>query len=244
MSSEISKKVTTALVTAIIIALAAIVLPKFILTGAVTRISLTQALELTLSLLAIVILGKSRFTEYGFCLPKKDAAPKNRCHWLLVSTSALLLGMAATIVILASGASGSPVVKELPIPQVILFVWIFSSIIEEVFTRGFLQGHLSVLSGQFVKLLFFRVELPVLISALFFACMHLVLPFVGADAVTTVVIWLFTFSLGLLAGHLRARTASLIPAIIAHLLANIGGLVGGIVYNIISFMISGKLPGA
>ena len=245
MDSEVKSKVTTALVTAIVITLVSIVLPKFILTGAVARISLTQALELTLSLLAIVILGKSRFAEYGFCLPNKNAAPSNgKFRWLLLSLFGLLLGMAATIAVLALGGNGSPVVKQLSLPQIVLFVWIFSSVVEEIFTRGFLQGHLSGLSGRYVKLLFCRVELPVLISALFFACMHLILPFVGADAVTTVVIWLFTFSLGLLAGHLRAKTGSLIPAIVVHMLANISGMVGGIIYNIISYIITGKLPGA
>jgi len=245
MSSEVKSKVTTALVAAIVIALVSVVLPKFILTGAVAKISLTQGLELILSLLAIVILGKSRFTEYGFCLPDKNVATSGgKFRWLLLSLFAPLLGMAATIAVLALGGNGSPVVKQLSLPQIVLFVWIFSSVIEEVFTRGFLQGHLSVLSGRYVKLLFFRVELPAFISAFFFACMHLILPFVGADAVTTVVIWLFTFSLGLLAGHLRARTGSLIPAIVVHMLANIGGMLGGIIYNIISYIISGKLPGA
>ncbi|MBN1211966.1 MAG: CPBP family intramembrane metalloprotease [candidate division Zixibacteria bacterium] len=244
MSSKVKAQVTTALAAAIVIALVSIVLPKFILNGAIAKISLTQGLELTLSLLAIVVLGKRRFAEYGFRLPKKESPSSHgQLRWLSLSSVALLLGMTATIVVIASGASGSPVARQLSLPQMILFVWLFSSIIEEVFTRGFIQGHLSVLSGRYVKLLFFRVELPVFISAFFFACMHLVLPFVGADTVTTVVIWLFTFSLGLLAGHLRAGTGSLIPAVTAHMLANIGGLVGGIIYNIISFIISGKVPG-
>jgi membrane protease YdiL (CAAX protease family) len=245
VNSKIKGRVVTALAAAIVIALASIVFPKFILTGAVAKISLTQTLELTLSLLAIVILGRGRFAEYGFRLPKKDGGTAaTEYRWLTLSLFAPLLGMAATIAVLTLGGNGNPVVKQLSLPQIVLFVWIFSSVIEEVFTRGFLQGHLSVLSGRYIKLLFFRIELPVFIAAFFFACMHLVLPFVGADAVTTVVIWLFTFSLGLLAGQLRARTGSLIPAIVVHVLANIGGMIGGIIYNMISFIISGKLPGA
>ena len=146
--------------------------------------------------------------------------------------------------ILGLGGTGNPLAKGLSFPQIVLFVWIFSSIIEEVFTRGFLQGHLSVLSGKHMKLLFVRIELPVLISALFFACMHFTLLFAGVDATTMAVTFLFTFSIGLMAGYLRAKTGSLIPAIAVHMLANIGGMIGGIIYTLINYMITGKLPGA
>ncbi len=157
--------------------------------------------------------------------------------------TAPVLGIVASVLILGLGGNGNPVVKQLSIPQMILFVWVFSSIIEEVLTRGFLQGHLSALSGKYVKLPGFRVEVPVLKSALFFACMHLILPFVGADAPTTVIVFLFTLSIGLMAGHFRARTGSLIPAIAVHMLANVGGMIGGIIYGIINFAITGNLPG-
>ena len=95
-----------------------------------------------------------------------------------------------------------------------------------------------------MKLLFVRIELPVLISALFFACMHFTLLFAGVDATTMAVTFLFTFSIGLMAGYLRAKTGSLIPAIAVHMLANIGGMIGGIIYTLINYMITGKLPGA
>ncbi|MFH1699682.1 MAG: CPBP family intramembrane glutamic endopeptidase [Candidatus Zixiibacteriota bacterium] len=144
--------------------------------------------------------------------------------------------------IFALGGNGNPLVKSLTFLQIVLFVWIFSSIIGEVFTRGFLRGHLSVLSGKYFRLLFVRIELPVLISALFFACMHFVLLFAGVDATTMVVVFFFTLSIGLMAGHLRAKTGSLIPAIAVHILANIGGAIGGIIYTIVNYLITGKLP--
>jgi membrane protease YdiL (CAAX protease family) len=245
MSSEIKGRVTTALTVAVFIALAAIVVPHYVLPRGVARVALTQGVELVLSLLAIVLLGKSRFAAYGFCLPGKVAASSGSQHrWLLLSLIAPLLGMAASLIILFSGGAGNPAAKQLTFPQIILFVWILASTIEEIFTRGFLQGHLAVLSGRYVKLLFFRIELPAFISAVFFACMHLVLLTAGVDAVTMVITLLFTFSLGLLAGHLRAITGSLLPAIVAHILANIGGMIGGIIYGIISYLTTGKLPGA
>ncbi|MDD4052261.1 MAG: CPBP family glutamic-type intramembrane protease, partial [candidate division Zixibacteria bacterium] len=110
------------------------------------------------------------------------------------------------------------------------------------FTRGFIQGHLApVMPGSF-RFLFFRIETAAFVSAAFFALMHLSLLISGADPKTIVIILLFTFSVGLLAGHQRARTGSLVPAIGVHMLANIGGVIGGMIYMIITVMSGGKLP--
>ncbi|UCG61640.1 MAG: CPBP family intramembrane metalloprotease [Candidatus Zixiibacteriota bacterium] len=235
--AHISRQVATALLAGVSIFIIAILLPRFVISGTVPRLMTTHGLELILSVLAIAILGRGRFAEYGFCLPRGGH------RWLLVAVWAPLLGIVATIGVLGLGGAGNPVAKSLSFPQIILFIWISSSIIEEVFTRGFLQGHLSGLSGKYVKLLFWRVEWPVLISAAFFGCMHLVLLVSGADAITTTVTVLFTFSLGLMAGYIRSLTGSLVPAIVVHFLANVGGLIGGIIYTIICILTGGSPPG-
>lgn len=245
MTSSNHSRVAAALAVSVGVFIVAVVLPKFILSSPVPKIMTTQGLELLLALAAIAVLGKGKFADYGFCLPEADrSAPGGKVRYGLSVLVALLLGALATTAVLALGGNGNPVARQLSIPQMMLFVWVFSSIIEEVFTRGFLQGHLSVLSGKHVQPFGLRIELPVLISALFFACMHLILPFTGADATTTVVTFLFTLSIGFLAGHLRAKTGSLLPAIGAHMLANIGGMIGGILYNIAGLIITGKLPTA
>ena len=233
----------TALGVAIIIFLVAILLPKLLLTGKVVPLLTTQATELVLSLGAIMILGKGRFSDFGFRRPGPDHLSRSPlARWIPAGLGALALGASATGAVLISGAAGNPFIGQLTFPQIILFVWIFSSIIEEIFTRGFLQGYLSSATTVSVRLLFFRVDLPTLISALFFACMHLVLLLRGADVRTMVIILAFTFSLGLMAGHQRAKTGSLIPAIGVHMLANIGGVIGGMVYAIITIMTGGTLP--
>lgn len=232
----------TALCVAIIIFVIAILLPKLFLTGSVIPLLTTQATELILSLVAIAILGKGHFSDYGFRLPGPDHLSRSfLARWVPVSLGALALGALATAAVLISGTAGNPLVRELTFPQIILFVWIFSSIIEEIFTRGFLQGHLITATKASVRLLFFRVDLSTLISALFFACMHLVLLLRGAGLATMVIILLFTFSVGLMAGHQRVRTGSLIPAIGVHMLANIGGVISGIVYAIITIMTGGTM---
>ena len=245
MTTTNTSRVVTALSVATGIFLIAVVLPKLLLPGGLLALATTQGSELLLSLLAIVVLGKSRFSDYGFCMPGVGQSPsESKARWVPIALTAPLLGMVATPLILGLGGGGNPLVKILSFPQIVLFVWISSSIIEEIFTRGFLQGHLSVLSGRYVRLLLWRVELPVLISALFFASMHFVLLFAGVDVITMAATFLFTFSIGLMAGYLRARTGSLIPAIVVHIMANVGGMIGGVIYTLISFAITGRLPGA
>jgi membrane protease YdiL (CAAX protease family) len=108
--------------------------------------------------------------------------------------------------------------------QTILFIWIYASISEEILTRGLLQGYLSIagrdVAGTSSR---FRFSLPVVTSALFFGAMHAVLiPAMGPGAIPIIVL---ATGLGLVAGHYRERTGSLLPAIIVHALFNIGGTV-------------------
>jgi len=245
MNDSPKKSLAITLVTGFLIFIIAVVLPKFFVSIATHKIMVTQTLELLLSLLAIFILGKKQFDRYGFCLPRTGKPPlESLIKFLPVAAIALALGTVASLVSLFTGAAGNPVVKELSFPQIILFIWIFSSVIEEIFTRGFIQGHLSA-SGDNRTFRFLTADIsrPALISAVFFACMHLVLFLSGADLKTTVIIFLFTLCLGLLAGHQRDRTGSLLPAIGVHMLGNIGGMLGGIIYAVYAILTGGKLPG-
>lgn len=245
MNNSKSSQAIPAVLIATVIFLVAIVIPKLIISNAILRIATTQASELILSLVAIAIFGRRKFSQYGFIKPQiqKDGQDAGS-YWLKIILFAPLLGIVSTPMILLMGGGGNPLIKSLSFPQIILFVWFLSSTIEEVFTRGFLLGHLYGLSGQYVRIFSWRVELPVLISALFFSCMHFVLLTAGVDAVTMTVIFLFTFSIGLMAGHYRSKTGSLIPAIAVHFLANIGGVIGGVIYTVAKYLITGKLPGA
>ena len=97
MTTSITTRVTTAILAAVVISIIAIVIPKFIFSGVLQKIMTTQGLELLLSLLAIVIFGKSKFSVYGFCHPRANQQPaESKNRWVLISLSGLLLGMAAT----------------------------------------------------------------------------------------------------------------------------------------------------
>ena len=89
----------------------------------------------------------------------------------------------------------------------ILTVWIWSSICEEVLTRGLIQGFMKYQTN--IK--FLKLSLPVWISGIFFGAMHLLLLKMNMD------IWLVSFivfnttTVGLLAAYYREKT-NCIPA--------------------------------
>jgi len=137
----------------------------------------------------------------------------------------LPMAVIATLQVLGSPAGGSSTAaggESIGSPfGVILTVWIYASICEEVFTRGLLQSWLSPLIQYRIRLGRWALSAPVLTSALFFGAMHVVLwPKLGA--VTLVVIFLAGI-LGLIAGYYREKTGSLIPAILIHSFFDIGG---------------------
>lgn len=234
----------SAVAAAVIIFMAAVLLPKILIEDKIFALSATQVTELLLALLAILFLGKGRFAEYGFRMPRPDRPMMAAiASWIPIALLSLGVGAAASLLMLSLGGSGNPLLKQLSFLQIVLFVWINSSIIEEVFTRGFLQGHLIKSMDISKKLPVIRVDYPTLISALFFSMMHLVLILSGVDFYTVAVTLLFTFTLGLIAGTQFSRTGSLLPAIGVHILANIGGVIGGIIYAVYTILTGGELPG-
>lgn len=244
MKSSLTARIATALIVFAIIFGIATVIPHLFISAVIPRIATTQALELGLALAAIIILGRGRFADYGFRWPRPERPwTEAVLHWIPTGLLAIALGAVATLAVLLTGAHGNPLLKKLNLPEIILFVWIFSSTIEEIFTRGFLQSHIALGIPVDPSSRPPRIDLPTWISAAAFASMHLVLLASGAGLKTIVIILLFTFSVGLLAGHQRARTGSLIPAIGVHLLANVGGVVGGIIYMLIRVITGHGIPG-
>lgn len=229
------QKIVIALVTAFTIFIVAIVVPKLFLKGTMHSVIVTQVLELTLSFVAIALLGRGRFREYGFCCPRE----LDKKSFIISIVLATILGAISSLAICLTGAGGHPMLKSLPLPMIILLVWFSSSIVEEIFTRGFLQGHLASFESITV---FGPISLSAFISALFFGVMHLVLILTGADLMTIVIIVVFTFSLGILAADQRTRTFSVIPPIVVHIAGNMGGFMGGVVYVIINIMGTGEIP--
>jgi membrane protease YdiL (CAAX protease family) len=167
-----------------------------------------------LSILIIILLTRGRIGEYGF----------TRGKFLL--TGKIFLWVIPTAILSVTGFIASRLGQDVPADparshlQNIVFVWIYASVCEEVFTRGLLQSFLSPLAGSGIKLSKgLRLSLPVLFSGLYFGLMHIVaIDRIGPPGIV------LTSVLGIVAGYYREKTESLIPAIIIHALFNVGGM--------------------
>ncbi|KPK99526.1 MAG: hypothetical protein AMJ91_07440 [candidate division Zixibacteria bacterium SM23_73_3] len=178
------------------------------------RASITHTFMWILSVLIALILTKGKLRDYGFTKGKFRLTGKIFL-WAIPMAILSVMGFIAS-------RSGTEVkeVSGLSQLQAIIFVWIYASICEEIFTRGLLQSFLAPLTRYGFNLSKkLRLSLPVLFSGLYFGMMHIVaINKIGPSVIV------FASLLGIIAGYYREKTESLIPAIIIHALFNIGGM--------------------
>ncbi len=175
---------------------------------------ITHSCMWILSIAVILLLNHGSLTNYGFTKGSFRLGGKIFL-WVIPTAVLSVLGFVAT----RMGAPAKPGLGFSPL-QSIVFVWIYASTVEEIFTRGLLQSYLSPLTGYGINLSKkLHLSLPVLFSGLYFGLMHVV----AINKLGPPVIVLTTL-LGLVAGYYREKTGSLIPAIIIHALFNVGGM--------------------
>jgi membrane protease YdiL (CAAX protease family) len=171
------------------------------------------------------------WADYGFRRP----APA-RGHFLLWG---LVLGAASTGVILALGLRGMRgKLGSYGLPGIILWVWVISSVVEELYCRAWFQGLIAVAESD-TKSEPSHAAVPW--SAALFGAMHLPLLFSGEIA-SAVLIVLSVTVLGYICATARARTGSILPAIGAHALFNVGGFVAGVIYTVVYRITTGHMP--
>ncbi len=177
-------------------------------------------ISLLVPILMMLALSKGRISTYGF--KRIENMPLKRMT---------LLGLSAGIIATLLGPfiplEEIPAAENFSFLQIIIFIWIFASIREEVLTRGLLQGFLEPLRKYGLTAFGLRISLPVLVSAFVFGLMHMGLLTMGMGIYSVLYIVLFAFIVGVIAGYYREKSGSLIPAIMVHMLANIGGTAAG-----------------
>ncbi|MBN1425275.1 CPBP family intramembrane metalloprotease [Candidatus Fermentibacteria bacterium] len=219
MAHRLSFRLVTGLALAAAIALAALQAPRVIRLPAESFFPsswITHSVMLTLSLAAMWLLSRGRLALFGFTLGTFRFSPRILL-WAVPTAVLSLLAMVAS-----GGAQGraGPAANFTKL-QIVVFVWVYASICEEVLTRGLLQTLLGGNSDPRVSGSR-RLSLPVVVSGVFFGLMHIVLiRSMGAAAGPLIVL---TILLGLVAARYRERTGSLLPAVIIHALFNIGGM--------------------
>ncbi len=192
------------------------------------------AVMLAVSLILVLASSMGDPSRFGFTRPKVGGGYRAGIIW------GIILGVLASSVTLTARAGGVNPLKGLSFIQIVLLVWILASVAEEILVRGYVQSYLEPLTDRGFSVLQLRISLPVIISAVFFAVMHIILLATGTSFLTTYIIVAFAFFLGLVAAYQRERTGSILPAIAAHVSFNIGGVIGGAIYVIIQIAVFGR----
>ncbi|OYD14565.1 hypothetical protein CH333_07735 [candidate division WOR-3 bacterium JGI_Cruoil_03_44_89] len=182
---------------------------------------------LVFSILVMLVLSKGKISTYGFKLAKNTQLKQ-------IILLGLGIGIIGTLIQSCIPRKVTPFafMENYSFIQTVIFVWIYASVCEEVLTRGLIQGYLAPLTEYGFTIFKLRISLPVLVSALFFASMHITLLTMGMDSATVLTIVLFAFILGIIAGYHSEKTKSLIPAIITHMLFNAGGHCTGLLIGL------------
>jgi len=175
----------------------------------------THSVLLLLSLALMAWFSKGRLAEFGFTFGSFRLS-WGFFAWLVPLLLMSLMGAMAV----RSGQKADVMGLGLTRLQAVVFIWLYASLCEEILTRGLLQTLLVKACGGGGASRRW-LNLPVVVSGLFFGAMHLVLmQRMGAKALPIVA---FTIYLGLVAAHYRQKTGSLAPAILFHMLFNITG---------------------
>jgi len=195
--------------------------------------SVMKFFMLIFSVILILFINKGSLKDYGFNKPEK----LRYVRFLLVSAG-IIIGAFIVGQFLFNGilrnlfpsenlGGGFP--KTGSVLEMILTVWIWSSICEEVLTRGLIQGFMKFQTN--IK--FLRLSLPVWISGIFFGMMHLSLLKMNMDPWFVSFIVFNTTTIGLLAAYYREKTKSIYPAIFVHILANVIGSLPAIIMGVL-----------
>jgi len=178
---------------------------------------LTHSFMLLASVGIIWLWPGRGFADFGFARGTYRFRPRILL-WVLPTAALSLMSMLAS-----TSGEGHSVIEGRTQLQLVVFVWLYASVCEEVLARGLLQ---SLVAGPDRVLGDRRTfSMPILMSALFFGAMHLVL--IGSMGPAAGVSIVLATLLGYVAARYRASTGSLIPAIMVHALFNVGGMLPG-----------------
>ncbi len=186
--------------------------------------------------IAAIAVSGSGFRAAGFQRPVGKG-----WVWRSILIGALIGGI-TTVLIRATPARGMTFLRQLGFGGIVLWVWFYSSIAEEIFVRGWFQSALAFSAERRVTVFRKAFSVPVLASGILFGMLHLSLLVRGVDGWTVAITVLATTLLGLLAADLRERFDSLLPPVVAHVAFNVGGMVAAILTVILTMVITGHPP--
>jgi membrane protease YdiL (CAAX protease family) len=186
-------------------------------------------LALTALIVIWLIPGKHR-RDFGLCLPKR----LNYLKLVGITFITTVGGMFIFVPLYMGFLSNIFRVKMSggfdfgsSIWVMIIGIWFWSSVTEEIFARSLVQSLLQDLS----KHRLWGLSLPVWISALVFGAGHLTVFKLSGSPFFVMFIVSNAFIMGLVAARYREKSGSIIPAILVHILSNIFGSLPSIFFN-------------
>jgi membrane protease YdiL (CAAX protease family) len=180
----------------------------------------SQTFFLITSLLLMRWVGRKPFRVYGFRLADRRSV----LIPIGLAVGITLAGMVISSVLTMLSPGNEPSAGLHPAARqgfwhMVLSVWVYASLCEEVLFRGWLQTELGVWGRDRARIAFAP---PVLIPALLLSLGHLCL--IGLlDSVMLLSVLIMTFGIGWLAGYWRQKTGSLLQAYLIHFTANAVG---------------------
>lgn len=195
---------------------------------------IVKSLLLIFAVVAVALDQSRGWRDYGF------QAATSKVSWGRVIGAGALLGAASVALVFVTPAQGMTGLRNFGLLGMLLSIWFYSSLSEEIFVRGWFQS----LVDQDSKLEIGErsVKTAVLASGLLFGSLHFSLFFKGEDVLTGIIIVVFTSLLGLLAASYRDRYQSLVPAFVTHVAYNVGATFASIIFTVITTIAMGTPP--
>lgn len=192
------------------------------LEGMAARQLIIKPAMLVLSVALMVLISRPR-RVWGLVVPRSSRS------WLKGTLVPVaiggVLGAAATATILGLGFAPMAGMREMGFLRMVAFVWFGSTMAEEVFVRGLIQGWMQPLLDQ--PDVADHHAGRVISSGLLFGAMHASL-FLNNDARTAATIVMATTLLGLVCAWSREQSGSLVGPLLAHFAFNACSIIGGI----------------
>jgi len=175
-----------------------------------------------LSIFVMLLIPGRTLSDFGLCLPRRTNYLK-----LIGLTFAVTLGGLIIFAPLYMGFLSHLFGVKMQggfdmggsVWVMIIGIWFWSSVTEEIFNRGLLQTLLQGLE----KHRFLGLSFTVWISALLFGAAHLTVFKISSSPFFVMMIVSTAFTMGLLASWYREKTGSILPAILVHIMANVAG---------------------
>jgi len=184
-----------------------------------------------LSIIAIYFFKKN--VNFRIELPKIKTLLKPIGFGLLAS---IMSAMIMSIALIISSGDSSPEIKmptsNLSVLQIIIFVFLYASIAEEMLFRGFLLNILRPLKKKGILVFKRKVSFAVIVSAIMFGLFHII-PFNSDNSIIFTAGMLIAPSLlGIIAGYYQEKYDNNAYAIIVHMAGNLIGIIGTIVMSV------------